>query len=144
MMQAISSRVRFRETPFGYDHEVVYDSNDEFQVSYDENGCVNFILCNAEDGMSLNGKVLNDEIFFEDVLAIAKEAASDVEEDEVGFTSNQLGFGACAYYDEDDEDEVARIESIQVAVKNYWRGQMQICRDPYLLILCAKKMAKWR
>lgn len=110
----------WKETPFGYDHEVVYDSNDEFQVSYDENDCVNFILCNAEDGMSLDGKVLNDEIFFEDVLAIAKEAASDVEEDEVGFTSNQLGFGACAYYDEDDEDEVARIESVQVAVKNYW------------------------
>ena len=41
-------------------------------------------------------------------------------EDEVGFTSNQLGFGACAYYDDDDEDEVARIESVQVAVRNFW------------------------
>ncbi|MBP5529453.1 MAG: hypothetical protein J6X80_05320 [Lachnospiraceae bacterium] len=46
----------WRETPFGYDHEVVYDNNDEFQICYDD----------------------------------------------------------------DDEDEVARIESVQVAVKNYW------------------------
>ena len=25
----------WRETPYGYDHEVVYDSNDEFQIYYD-------------------------------------------------------------------------------------------------------------
>lgn len=111
----------WRETPFGYDHEVVYDNNDEFQICYDENNCVNFILCNVEDSLSLNGKVLNDELFYEDILEIAKESASDVEEDEVGFTSNQLGFGACAYYDDDDEDEVARIESVQVAVRNFWK-----------------------
>lgn len=98
----------------------MYDNNDEFQICYDENNRVNFILCNAEDSLSLNGKVLNDELFYEDILEIAKESASDVEEDEVGFTSNQLGFGACAYYDDDDEDEVARIESVQVAVRNFW------------------------
>ena len=70
--------------------------------------------------MSIDGKVLNEDLFYEDVLEIAREAASDIEEDEVGFTSNQLGFGACAYYDDDDEEEVARVESVQVAVKNFW------------------------
>ncbi len=110
----------WRETPYGFDYEVVYDSNDEFQIYYDQNDCVNFVLCTAMDDMSLDGKVLNDELFYDDILENAKEMASDIEEDEVGFTSNQLGFGACAYYDEDEEDEVARVESIQVAVKNYW------------------------
>ena len=110
----------WKETPYGYDREVVYDNNDEFQISYDENDCVNFILCTAEDSMTIDGKVLNEDLFYEDVLEIARAAASDIEEDEVGFTSNQLGFGACAYYDDDDEEEVARVESVQVAVKNFW------------------------
>lgn len=118
--ELINDLEEWRETPFGYDHEVVYNNNNEFQICYDENSCVCFILCNAEDSMSLDGKALNDELFYEDILEIAKESASDVEEDGVGFTSNQLGFGACAYYDDDDEGEVTRIESVQVAVKNYW------------------------
>ena len=110
----------WRETPYGYDHEVVYDSNDEFQIYYDENDCVNFILCTAMDEMSMDGKKLNEDLFYDDLLAAAQELTSDIVEDEVGFTSNQLGFGACAYYDEDEPDDVVQVENVQVAVKNYW------------------------
>lgn len=109
----------WREIPFGYDHEVVYDCNDDFQILYDQNNCVEFILCMAPEKMVMHGKHLNEEITYQDLLSIAKKT-DDVDEDSEGFTCDSLGFGVC--FTEDDDGKPL-IDNVQIVKKDFWNNE---------------------
>lgn len=118
--QLLADLDEYKEIPFGYTDEVVYDCNEDFQIMYDKNDCVNFILCTSPEKLSLADKMLNTDISYDDILSIAKHSATDVDEDGVGFVSNRLGFGVC--FDTEDDEQV-RIESVQIAAKDFWKDE---------------------
>ena len=111
--------VECKETPFGYDHEMIYDYNDDFQIFYDKDGLVEFILCMNPEKMVIYGKHLNEEITYQDLLNIAKKA-HDVDEDNEGFTCDSLGFGVC--FTENDNG-ILLIDNVQVVKKDFWKNE---------------------
>ena len=112
--------VEHRETPYGYDCEVISDCNDDFQIFYDENGAVEFILCMSPEKLIMNGQRLNKDVVYQDLLHIVKKS-NDVDEDEEGFTCDSLGFGVC--FTEDDDGTIL-IESVQIVKKIF--GKMSL------------------
>ncbi|MBQ0065646.1 MAG: hypothetical protein KBT48_07750 [Firmicutes bacterium] len=106
------------ELPYGYTHVIQYDINDDFQIVYDENNCVSFILCTSPEKTTLNGKSIGEYTYI-DLLSEIQQLDDCLEEDGEGFVSNALGFGANIGMD----DEKEYVESIQVAVKNFWESE---------------------
>lgn len=104
------------ETPYGYDHEVKYDRNDDFMISYDMDGVVNYINCYNIEKIAYRGKSLSSYTYRE-LLSIISELDSSIEKDEYGFISDTLGFGVCIEFNDEDE---AYIDNIQVVKKGFW------------------------
>ena len=108
-----------KEVPYGYDREVISDYNDDFMVYYDVQNNVNFILCTNPENLEFNGNKLIDYTL-EELYSIVKEMDSDVDITDEGFTSDNLGFGIST---EIDDDENEAIESVQIAVKDFWKNE---------------------
>ena len=94
--------------------------NDDFQIMYDDDLRVSFILCTSPELLTMLGKCLNSELFYEDILEMIKAQDPSIEEDEEGFISNELGFGLNFDY---DDDEQIFITCVQVAVKDFWANE---------------------
>lgn len=104
------------ETPFGYDHEVIYDRNDDFMISYDMDGVVSYINCDKIEKIAYLGKPLSTYTYNE-FLSMISKLDSNMEIDEYGFISDTLGFGVCIEFNDEDE---AYIDNIQVVKKGFW------------------------
>jgi hypothetical protein len=111
--------IEYKEIPYGYDYEMIYDCNDDFQIFYDQNEAVEFILCMSPEKIVMNGQRFNKEIMYQDLLNIAKQD-DDVDEDDEGFTCDSLGFGVCLT---EDDDGRALIESVQIVKKDFWKNE---------------------
>ncbi len=109
----------YKEVPYGYDREVISDYNDDFMVYYDVQNNVNFILCTNPENFELNGNKLTDYTL-EELYSIVKEMDPEVDITDEGFTSDNLGFGISI---EIDDDENEAIESVQIAVRDFWKNE---------------------
>ncbi len=118
--ELITELEEWKDTPYRYKKEVIYDCNDDFQIMYDDDLRVSFILCTSPELLTLLGKCLNSELFYEDILEMIKAQDPSIEEDEEGFISNELGFGLNFDY---DDDEQIFITCVQVAVKDFWANE---------------------
>ena len=118
--ELITEFEEWKDTPYGYKKEVIYDCNDDFQIMYDDDLRVSFILCTSPELLTMLGKCLNSELFYEDILEMIKAQDPSIEEDEEGFISNELGFGLNFDY---DDDEQIFITCVQVAVKDFWANE---------------------
>ena len=118
--ELITELEEWKDTPYGYKKEVIYDCNDDFQIMYDDDLRVSFILCTSPERLTMLGKCLNSELFYEDILEMIKAQDPSIEEDEEGFISNELGFGLNFDY---DDDEQIFITCVQVAVKDFWANE---------------------
>lgn len=119
------------ETPYGYNREVKYDSNDDFIITYDIDGIVNYINCQKIEKIMYCGKPLSLYTYRE-FLSIISELDTNMEEDEYGFTSDTLGLGVCIEYNDEGE---AYLDNIQVVKKGFWqednvksRNKRESCR----------------
>lgn len=118
--ELITELEEWKDTPYWYKKEVIYDCNDDFQIMYDDDLRVSFILCTSPELLTMLGKCLNSELFYEDILEMIKAQDPSIEEDEEGFISNELGFGLNFDY---DDDEQIFITCVQVAVKDFWANE---------------------
>ena len=118
--ELITELEEWKDTPYRYKKEVIYDCNDDFQIMYDDDLRVSFILCTSPELLTMLGKCLNSELFYEDILEMIKAQDPSIEEDEEGFISNELGFGLNFDY---DDDEQIFITCVQVAVKDFWANE---------------------
>lgn len=118
--KVVSGFEEWKDIPYGYTKEVIYDCNEDFQVMYDDDMRVCFILCTTPELLNIEGKTLNTEISYEDVLEKIKGIDQSIDEDGEGFVSNQLGFGL--NYDYDDEEH-KYITCLQIAIKDFWLNE---------------------
>ena len=88
--ELITELEEWKDTPYGYKKEVIYDCNDDFQIMYDDDLRVSFILCTSPELLTMLGKCLNSELFYEDILEMIKAQDPSIEEDEECFISNEL------------------------------------------------------
>lgn len=87
--ELITELEEWKDTPYGY-KKVIYDCNDDFQIMYDDDLRVSFILCTSPELLTMLGKCLNSELFYEDILEMIKAQDPSIEEDEEGFISNEF------------------------------------------------------
>jgi len=116
------------ETPYGYPYEVTYDSNDTFQIYYDCNGCVDFIMCFDVSQLTMDGDdfVENNSVWGLFQWVYKKDPDVRIESD--GFCSDALGFGVTLGGEEPlefcgRERLFDIIDSVQVTVKDYWKNE---------------------
>jgi len=112
-----------REIPYGYDREIVSDCNADFMIYYDAEDRVEFILCISPEKVEYCGRALSDHTIWGLYVKLKEEDAA-IDADGEGFVSNHLGFGISieTCYDE-NERAYDLIQSVQVAVKNYWNSE---------------------
>ena len=104
----------WRKVPYGMSREVLFNLYDRcFLVEYNQDDCVIFICCDATDELIYNGKIIN-QWKYTDLLEEARNMDPELEEDSVGFTSKNLGFGISL-----DDNYDGEIDAVQVVVEGY-------------------------
>lgn len=116
------------ETPYGYPCEMTYDYNDEFQIYYDQSGCVNFIMCLDVEALSMDGEKFteNNSVWGLYQWVHRKDPEVTVQSD--GFYSDALGFGVTLGEEEPlefcgGERLFDIIDSVQITVKDFWKNE---------------------
>lgn len=116
------------ERPFGYDFDVIFNYTDDFIISYDRSGLVNFICCTSPGKLTLkHSKVSLWQLFY-----YTKSLDADLDIDKLGFISNLLGFGVSVNsIGEEKGNEIIydAIESVQVAVSDFWKNEPKLRFD---------------
>lgn len=118
----------YKETPYGYPYEVTYDSNDTFQISYDQSGCVDFINCTDVEKLSMDGEKFTENNSLWGLFRWVQKQDPDVKTDSDGFCSDALGFGVTLGDCEPleyccGERLFDMIECVQLTVKDFWKNE---------------------
>ncbi|MBP1538216.1 MAG: hypothetical protein ILA17_10130 [Ruminococcus sp.] len=118
----------YKETPYGYPYEVTYDSNDTFQISYDQSGCVDFIICTDVEKLTMDGESFTGNNSLWGLFQWVHKRDPQVEISSDGFCSDALGFGVTLGEEEQLEFCGTQrlfdiIDSIQITVKDFWKNE---------------------
>ncbi len=118
----------YKETPYGYPYEVTYDSNDTFQISYDQSGCVDFIICTDVEKLTMDGESFTENNSLWGLFQWVYKRDPQVEISSDGFCSDALGLGVTLGEQEQLEFCGAQrlfdiIDSIQITVKDFWKNE---------------------
>ena len=118
----------YKETPYGYPYEVTYDSNDTFQISYDQSGCVDFIICTDVEKLTMDGESFTENNSLWGLFQWVYKRDPQVEISSDGFCSDALGLGVTLGEEEQLEFCGTQrlfdiIDSIQITVKDFWKNE---------------------
>jgi len=118
----------YKETPYGYPYEVTYDSNDTFQISYDQSGCVDFINCTDVEKLTMDSESFTENNSLWGLFQWVYKRDPQVEISSDGFCSDALGLGVTLGEEEQLEFCGTQrlfdiIDSIQITVKDFWKNE---------------------